>query len=216
MCKASEPGEGVSHVAFFDFDGTLTTGDTLMPFLKYVVGAPTYYTKLLLLSPIFIAYFTGLLRNDIAKQIVLKHYLAGYRLSDLFELGSRFSKDVIPEMLRPEGMERLRWHQKQGHECVLVSASLDIYLSAWAKHERFAALICTTTEHSETGILSGKIDGVNCHGKEKATRVTFFLRNKRSSYVYAYGDTSGDIPMLSAANEGYLVKKSGKIVRFNS
>lgn len=146
-------------VAFFDFDGTLTTGDTLMPFLKFVVGTPTYYAKLALVSPVLAAYFAKLLRNDIAKQIVLKQYLAGYHIDDLFERGQRFCDEVIPTMLRPEGMERLRWHQEQGHECVLVSASMDVYLNAWAKREGFSEVICTALG-SVRKLRTGRIDAM--------------------------------------------------------
>jgi len=201
------PEKDTRPVAFFDFDGTLTTGDTLMPFLKYVVGAPTYYAKLILLSPVLAAYFAKLLRNDIAKQIVLKQYLAGYHIDELFELGKRFSEEVIPTMLRPEGMERLRWHQEQGHECVLVSASMDVYLSTWAKQESFLEVICTALERDTDGRVSGKMQGENCYGKEKLRRVLAWRDGRSSVATFAYGDTAGDIPLVSSVEKGYIWKK---------
>jgi phosphatidylglycerophosphatase C len=190
-------------VAFFDFDGTLTTGDTLMPFLKYVVGTPAYYAKLALVSPILAAYFAKILRNDIAKQIVLKQYLAGYHIDELFKLGKRFSQEVIPTMLRPEGMARLRWHQEQGHECVLVSASLDVYLNSWAKAEQFSEVICTSLQVSGREVL-GKIVGENCYGTEKVTRIEYWQPERESRKRYGYGDTRADIPMLTHVDFGYL------------
>jgi HAD superfamily hydrolase (TIGR01490 family) len=196
-------------VAFFDFDGTLTTGDTLMPFLKFVVGTPTYYAKLALVSPVLAAYFAKLLRNDIAKQIVLKQYLAGYHIDDLFERGQRFSDEVIPTMLRPEGMERLRWHQEQGHECVLVSASMDIYLNAWARREGFSEVICTALEEDAHGRVSGSIQGKNCHGKEKISRISSFSENNIGRMKYAYGDSSGDYEMLGYSDKAFLLKRNG-------
>lgn len=195
-------------VAFFDFDGTLTTGDTLMPFLKYVVGTPTYYAKLALLSPVLVAYIAKVLRNDIAKQIVLKHYLAGYHIDELFELGQRFSAEVIPTMLRPEGMERLRWHQDQGHECVLVSASMDVYLNSWGKREGFSEVICTLLTKDDGGHISGKIQGNNCHGQEKLRRVLAWQAGRLEVETFAYGDTSGDIPLLNSVKKGYMWKKN--------
>jgi len=198
------PEKDTRPVAFFDFDGTLTTGDTLMPFLKYVVGAPTYYAKLILLSPVLAAYFAKLLRNDIAKQIVLKSYLAGYHIDKLFELGQRFSEENIPTMLRPEGMERLRWHQEQGHECVLVSASLDVYLNAWAKPTQFSEVICTSLQENNNRRASGKIGGKNCYGEEKLVRIQKWESKISQTKRYAYGDTSGDIPMLIYVDYGYL------------
>lgn len=196
-------------VAFFDFDGTLTTGDTLMPFLKFVVGMPTYYAKLALVSPVLAAYFAKLLRNDIAKQIVLKQYLAGYHIDDLFERGQCFSEEVIPTMLRPEGMARLRWHQEQGHECVLVSASMDVYLNAWAKREGFSEVICTTLEKDVDGSVSGKMQGENCHGEEKVVRIKNLMGNIIPKKSFGYGDTDGDIPMLRFVDEGNMLDKNG-------
>jgi HAD superfamily hydrolase (TIGR01490 family) len=201
------PEKDACTVAFFDFDGTLTTGDTLMPFLKYVVGAPTYYAKLALLSPVLAAYFVKLLRNDIAKQVVLKRYLAGYHIDELFELGKRFGEEVIPTMLRPEGMERLRWHQEQRHECVLVSASLDFYLNAWAKQESFHEVICTALEEDAKGYITGKIEGENCHGKEKLRRITAWKAQRQQKVAYAYGDTEDDMPMLNSVENGFKWEK---------
>ncbi|SOC57447.1 HAD-superfamily subfamily IB hydrolase, TIGR01490 [Chromohalobacter canadensis] len=195
-------------VAFFDFDGTLTTGDTLMPFLKFVVGTPTYYAKLALLSPVLGAYYAKLLRNDIAKQVVLKQYLGGYHIDELFRFGERFSEEVIPTMLRPEGMERLRWHQAQGHECVLVSASMNVYLKSWAKRERFSGVICTALEVGKKGHVSGKIQGKNCHGDEKIKRIRSFMVGKPEIPTYAYGDTNSDFPMIRYVDFGYIFKKN--------
>lgn len=200
-------GSDTRPVAFFDFDGTLTTGDTLMPFFKFVVGTPIYYAKLALVSPVLGAYRFKLLRNDIAKQIVLKHYLAGYHIDDLFELGQRFSEEVIPNMLRPEGMERLRWHQEQGHECVLVSASMDVYLNAWAKREQFSEVISTALEINKSGYISGRILGVNCHGEEKLRRIMVWRNGRNPIETFAYGDTAGDIPMVTSVDNGYLWEK---------
>ena len=202
-------------VAFFDFDGTLTTGDTLMPFIKFVVGTPTYYAKLALVSPVLGAYFAKLLRNDIAKQIVLKQYLAGYHIDELFERGQRFSEEVIPAMLRPEGMERLRWHQEQGHECVLVSASMDVYLNAWAKREGFSEVICTSLEKDDSGHVSGRIQGENCHGEEKLRRVLAWRDGQIPVETFAYGDTPGDYYLLEASDNPYLYKNGNFIKYFN-
>jgi phosphatidylglycerophosphatase C len=201
-------------VAFFDFDGTLTRGDTLLPFLRYVVGAPNYYVKLALVSPVLAAYFVKILRNDTAKQIVLKQFLAGYQIDELFELGQRFSEKVIPTMLRSEGMERLRWHQEQGHECVLVSASLDLYLRAWSTSNCFSDLICTSLSEEKKETVTGKIKGKNCHGTEKLRRILAWQSSRKTRQVYAYGDTSGDGPMLKMATYGYI-RKGKKFVNVN-
>lgn len=209
------PESDTRPVAFFDFDGTLTTGDTLMPFLKFVVGTPTYYAKLALLSPVLGAYYAKLLRNDIAKQIVLKQYLGGYHIDELFTLGERFSEEVIPTMLREEGMERLKWHQEQGHVCVLVSASMDVYLSSWANKNGVEFLISSRLSRGKNGVVEGRLEEKNCFGEEKASRVKGWLESRSPSVTYAYGDTKGDFHMLRLVVEPKILR-SGKFVIFET
>ncbi|WP_348816166.1 HAD-IB family hydrolase [Halomonas sp. H10-59] len=191
-------------VAFFDFDGTLTTGDTLMPFLKFLVGSPIYYTKLTVNSHYILAYFLKVLRNDVAKRLLLKGYLAGYRLGHLYEKGQKFADEIIPLMLRREGMELVKWHQSQGHDCVLVSASFDIYLKAWARRENLSSVICTNLEEKDGGLVSDTIFGKNCHGNEKSERIANWIKNHNPSKTYAYGDTAGDLPMLRTVDYGFM------------
>lgn len=191
-------------VAFFDFDGTLTNGDTLMPFLKYVVGKPTYYAKLALLSPVLAVYFARLLRNDTAKAIVLKHYFRGYSLDELRAMGERFSKEVMPTMLRPEGMERLEWHKSQGHICVLVSASLDVYLHCWAYQNGFSDVICTTLKCDENPV-TGMLPGENCHGPQKVFEIKKYLADLRPEMTFAYGDSPADRLMLEYVDFGFML-----------
>lgn len=209
MIDTNTKDSNITPVAFFDFDGTLTTGDTLMPFLKFVVGAPRYYWYLILVSPILLAYILKLIPNDIAKQKVLKRYLSGYPLNELFEKGSKFSQEIIPNMLCNEGMEKLRWHQNQQHTCVLVSASFDIWLKPWADSNGFDDILTTQLE-TKGGIVTGNIAGNNCYGQEKVRRIESWLNQEDllPNYTYAYGDTKGDLPMLSVVNHGCMLKRN--------
>lgn len=213
--KRQDSASAIKPMAFFDFDGTLTTGDTLMPFLKFVVGKPVYYIKLLMISPVLVAYFLKLLRNDVAKQWVLKWYLSGYKLDTLFALGDEFSRDVIPKMLRPEGMERFRWHQGQGHECILVSASLDVYLASWSVSAGFDALLCSQLD-SNSGVVSGDLYGDNCFGEEKVARIKEWLAGRKPEETFAYGDSSGDMPMLKLVSNGYFLRNSSSFIRIKN
>lgn len=43
-------------VAFFDFDGTLTRGDSLIPFLSMVRGRTRFVLDLLVAFPALVAY----------------------------------------------------------------------------------------------------------------------------------------------------------------
>lgn len=192
-------------IAFFDFDGTLTMGDTLMPFLRYVVGPQSYYLKLVRVSPVLTAYFLKLIRNDVAKQVVLRRYLAGYSADELKRLGRDFGNEVVPTMLRSSLLERLQWHQKQGHQCVLVSASLDLYLDSWARGMGFHHVLCSRLEEAD-GRVTGAIHGSNCHGEEKVTLIRAWLADQAHGETYGYGDTAGDRYMLEYVDHGFWVQ----------
>lgn len=211
MSESGALGANTTPVAFFDFDGTLTTCDTLMPFLKFVVGRPKYYWNLLLVSPVLIGYFLKLVRNDIAKEAVLKRYLEGYHIDELFSLGERFSKDIIPTLLRPEGMERLKWHQEQGHDCVLVSASFDIWLTSWIKDNDINYLISSELSFVDNKVI-GKLKNNNCHGEEKVIRIMSYLGVNLKNITYAYGDTEADMHMILFVKYGYIWTGNGFVL----
>lgn len=203
-------------VAFFDFDGTLTKRDSLLPFLRMVSGTPLFLAHMVILSPVLTAYAAKIIRNNVAKEIVMARFLKGMDHSELLQLGRRFANERLTSLLRPIGVERLRWHQKQGHVCVLVSASLDVYLAPWAHDMGFDHWITSSLETDGADRVIGKLSGGNCFGEEKVRRIKGWLTRKEVSHCYAYGDSTGDLPMLKMANEGYLLSHKGFTLIRNS
>lgn len=62
--------------AFFDFDGTLTVKDSLLPFLRKVSGSSTFYKKILCHSPVLLGYLLKFIENHRAKEIILSSFLS--------------------------------------------------------------------------------------------------------------------------------------------
>lgn len=197
-------------VAFFDFDGTLTQGDSLIPFLRMVRGTPRFMLDILAVSPYLVAYVLRGMRNDVAKEALLRQSLGGLPISVLRDIGRRFAKHSIPDMLRKDTLDHLRDHQAQGHCCVLVSASLGIYLEPWAKAVGFDYCIASSLDADVDGIITGKLEDGNCHGKEKVRRIQLLLKKiGKPDMSYGYGNSRGDLPMLAFVNNAYLVKRRG-------
>lgn len=190
-------------VAAFDFDGTLTRRDTLFPFLMYTLGMSVFLRDVLLLSPTLAGYGLGLIRNDIAKEKVFIRCLAGMSVDELRQKGELFAAKVLPNLLRPEAMRRLSWHKQQGHRCVVISASLDLYVRPWAINAGFDDVIATHLQTHETGLVSGKLDGANCFGPEKVQRLQALLGVRDNYTLYAYGDSRGDRELLSSSDYAY-------------
>ncbi|OBS09990.1 HAD-IB family hydrolase [Acidihalobacter prosperus] len=148
-------------VAFFDFDGTLTYRDSLIPFLRMVRGSAPLALDLLSVSPWLLGYALRITRNDRAKEALFGQALAGTSLEDLRSLGRDFAETHINGMLRSDTFARLRWHQSQGHRCVLVSASLDVYLEPWAERVGIDACLASSLEADAEGVLTGKFEGAD-------------------------------------------------------
>jgi len=188
-------------LALFDFDGTLTTKDSLPDFIKFAVGSPTYYFGLLLLSPMLVAFKLKLIRNDIAKEKLISHFFKGWDSANFKGIADQYSMQGIDKITKPEAMKRIVWHQNQGHKVVIVSASMEYWLAKWCEQKQIQ-LIATRIEISE-GKLTGRFAGKNCHGDEKTVRIRQAINLREFEHIFAYGDSSGDTAMLALADEPY-------------
>lgn len=196
-------------IVYFDFDGTLTTKDSLMPFLKYCVGSVQYYAKLLIVSPILIGYLLKIIPNDVAKERVISSFLRGWSQKSIQEKAAQFARSCIPNFLLDVGMEKLKEHQARGDYCVLVSASPEIYLCIWSMLQGFDKTIATRFEFQD-GIFTGKLLGKNCFGQEKVERIELELGEGCWVDSFAYSDSVVDMPMIQKSRFGFLLNKDGK------
>ena len=189
-------------VAVFDFDGTLTSQDSLMPFLRFLAGSLDYSTGLLAIAPTLFGYKLNLIPNWQAKERVLTHFLGGQSLEKLTQVAQHFAAEKIPQLIRPEALARLRWHQAQQHQTLIVSASLELYLSVWGKQAGFDQVVGTRLAICD-GLISGKLLGDNCYGIEKVCRLEAVIGELKQYCIYAYGDSQGDRELLKVADFSY-------------
>jgi phosphatidylglycerophosphatase C len=188
--------ESSPHLALFDFDGTLTNADSSLKFLAFVSGR-AYFFKMLLLSPILIAFILRLKRTVPAKEQVFKSFFRGRTVEELDAIGARFAKELVPGFIRPDALKKLNEHRANGDRIVVVSASAELWLKHWVESENLE-LIATKLEVVD-GKYTGKLNGENCRGPGKVVRIIDHLDVKAYSEIHAYGDTSGDTEMLAIA-----------------
>jgi HAD superfamily hydrolase (TIGR01490 family) len=198
-------------VAAFDFDGTLTRRDTLLPFLLFTLGASAVARHAITLSPTLAGYALGLIDNGVAKERVLVRCLSGMHMDELLQEGERFASYVLPGLLSHGAMQRFEWHKKQGHRCVVISASMELYVRPWATSAGFDDVIATRLEIQEDGRITGKLSGANCFGVEKVRRLESLLGERDGYTLYAYGDSRGDKELMSLANYAYYREMPNQI-----
>lgn len=187
-------------VAAFDFDGTLTYRDTLLPFLSFIKGPIKTMAGIILAVPYLCgALYTPKFRQK-AKEKILKETLGGMTIEQVRKEGEKYALGALQKKIRPEGLKKLIWHKQQGHRCVLISANLDVYLEPWAFNTGFHDLICSKVEATQEGKLTGNLIGLNCWGAEKTRRLLQLVGPKDQFVLYAYGDSQGDRPLLELAD----------------
>ena len=189
------------EIAFFDFDGTITTKDTLLEFIKFSSGKWRFYWGFLLNSPYLVAYKLKLISNQAAKEKILKYFFRKMPLERFQQVCHLFAKEKIPALIRPGSLETIQDLQKNGVHVIIVSASPENWIREWSN--TIGVQLIATRLVVKDDLLTGNILGRNCHGDEKVQRIKAEFDLSNYETIYAYGDTNGDKPMLSLATHSY-------------
>ena len=120
-------------------------------------------------------------------------------LLNLKKKQNKFSLTNIDIFIRKNALERIKWHQKNNHKVVVVSASIDYWLKPWCDKNHID-LIATQLEVNNNK-LTGRLDNKNCFGSEKVRRIMGKYKLSNYDYIYAYGDSRGDYEMLQISSE---------------
>ena len=188
-------------IVAFDFDGTLTTKDTLLAFIRYAKGSSGFWLGFLRYSPLLVLMKLGLYPNYKAKQKVFAHFFKGMTLEAFDALCQRFANDNH-HLLRPQALETLNKAISEGAEVVIVSASIDNWVQAFFEGDRSIRIIGTQIEVEE-GVLTGRFLTNNCYGQEKVNRIRALFPNRQDYHLTAYGDSRGDQELLAFADESH-------------
>ena len=185
------------RVAAFDFDGTLTRRDTLLPFLVRVHGRRRVAAVLAAVGPPWRST-PGSHRRDAVKEQVLMRLFRGAEAARVAETGAVYGDALVPTLV-PEMREQLEEHRRSGHEIVIVSASLHAYLDRVGERLGVDAVIAVDLEVGDDGRLTGRLVGPNVRGPEKEVRLRSWLADEGPLELWAYGNSSGDDELLAMA-----------------
>jgi phosphatidylglycerophosphatase C len=201
-----------TRVAAFDVDGTLTTRDCVVPFMRRATGARKIVPQLLLRT---VRVTPAIVRRDrdALKSLAAHAAFRGRPHDDLARIGIDFAGMVRREWIRPDTLGTLEAHLRAGDRVVLVSASFEVYLRPLAELLGVEHVLGTRLEVAE-GVATGVLDGPNCRGPEKVRRLHAWLQTggeeRRDVHVTAYGDSAGDRELLADADVARWVGRSGQ------
>ena len=214
------PSDGRRRAAVFDFDGTLTTGDTSLPFLRFVGGWGGMLRLGLMLPPTLLDVARELgtgpgsdteeaeARGALEARLhggATRAILAGRTRREVQRRAAEFAEEGIEPRLRRGAKARLRWHRSRGDVLVLVTASLEISVEPWARGVGFTHVLGTRLDTDADGRLTGALAGPYCWGREKLRRVEEALGDLGGWEVTAFGDSPGDKALLDRADRAVWV-----------
>ena len=192
----------IRDIAAFDFDVTITTKDTFVPYLVRAFGLYRVGKAFLDLAPEAVKVASGLSDRDIYKERLVRSLFMGQRVESHHNLGVAHAASIL-NLVRPSARKRIEWHRERGDRLVMVSASLDVYLEPVAKELGFDDLLCTRLSSNKL-VFDGGLVGKNCRGPEKVRRLCELAGDLSSNILYGYGDSVGDRELLAAANHAYF------------
>ena len=153
-----------------------------------------------LLSPVVIGYKLGMISASRGRQVAARVGFQGEDAARMRRLGVEYATTTLPAQVRQSALDRIAWHRSRGDQVVIVSASLDLYLSPWCR--RGLDCICTTLEERD-GRLTGRCVGGDCAGLEKSAGFGSDSISAATETVYAYGDSGEDREMLELAHRKF-------------
>ncbi|QHS58717.1 HAD family hydrolase [Chitinophaga agri] len=191
-------------IAFFDFDGTITRRDTLFEIIRFQKGDAALYAGLALLAPALVMMKCKLISKQKAKEIVLQYFFRNMPVDEFRDKCAAFCRDKLPGLIRETAEQEIKQHISKGHRVVVVTASAQEWVKPWAD---CIGIECIGTQlEIRDARVTGRINGINCNGEEKVRRIREKYDLPAFGDIYAYGDTSGDKPMLQMATFGYFRK----------
>jgi HAD superfamily hydrolase (TIGR01490 family) len=190
------------NLALFDFDGTVTRADTFTPFVYFSASRWRIAFGVVLLAPMVALYKLGWVSSTRMRSAVVRLAFSGRKRAEILAQGALYSRAQIPQVIRPEMLDRIEWHRSQGDTVVIVSASLAAYLAPWCA-QLGIELICSELERKGER-LTGRYASGDCTAQEKAKRVRARYDLARYSVIYAYGDSPEDRELLELAHERYF------------
>lgn len=199
-------------VYLFDFDGTLTSADTLLEFIRYACGRRRFFIGFALFSPLLVLMKLHLYPNYRAKQRLFAWYFKGMSI-DNFDLVCRRFAHHNQRLMRLKALDKLREIFHNNETLCVVSASIDNWVRPFfdniSKASRSDFLVIgTEVEVDIDGVLTGRFRTHNCYGAEKVRRVLEAMPQLKSNrddfWVVACGDSRGDKELLEFADEAHF------------
>ena len=201
-------------VALFDFDNTISRGDSVVPFLLYarkkgLIG----WRHILKACGAFLLQKVDKTKTVRAKEISFS-FLKGKTEAEMTEFMHRFWEEALIPRIKPAALAELQMLRKQGTTVLVVSASADAYMRLLPEYLPVDTVLSTHCLKDDSDRYTGSIES-NCRGEEKVRRLQEWFASQSWApdleTSSAYGDSAGDQYMLSMVGHPVWVDAASRV-----
>ena len=196
-----------TRVAIFDLDGTVTRHDTYVDFLLFCLRRrPLRLLTLPALASYLLVHKAGLRSNHWLKARYLGAVAGGMDRADLEVLCKLFVSRTLTNNVKQPALNELSRLRAEGYLLVLATASFGFYVRSLAAELGFDEVLCTEAVFDGNDRLTGKLDGENCIGAEKARRISTLSSERQWADIeLGYSDSKVDLPMLEMVGRALVI-----------
>jgi phosphatidylglycerophosphatase C len=202
---------GPRRIAAFDFDGTVSKRDTLVPFVAQVAGPARFAAVCGRLGLSGARRRLDLMARDDVKAELARLVFRGRTEDEIRSRADRYGKALLASRLRSFMVDRVTAHVDAGHDTLFVSASLTYYIEPIAHALGMNAVIAVELE-SIDGVFTGELARPNVRAHEKVVRLDEWMAATGGGdrELWSYGNSSGDHALLAAADHAFWLGRPTK------
>ena len=175
------------------------------------------------LSPALLrAALVGGTAADDVKEKLFTRLLGGLPVAEVDRVAAAFAHRHLARHLRADTRRRLEWHRRQGHHVVIVSASPECYVRPAGDQLGVDGVVATRLAVGGGGLLTGRLRGEELPGAGEVRPADRAPASQRACsrataadqpVLWAYGNSRGDLRLLSAADHGVDAGRLGPLGR---
>lgn len=192
------------NIAFFDFDGTITTSDSLDDFFRYLSPNKFIYYKIKYFDTLIylLLYKVNLISVEKLKIFRINKFFLLHDYDTILKKAKLFSENVLPKRIKQSAINQINLHLNNKIQVVVVSASLNILLEHFCYNYKIELITNHLVFNKNTNKY--QFENIDCNFEEKVYRIKQNYDLSNYSNIYSYGDTNGDLAMLNIANFKYF------------
>lgn len=188
-------------IAFFDFDGTITSKDTMLELIKFHFGYYKFMRGMIVALPWIAGMKIKLVTNQKAKEKLLSHFFEDMPEEEFIQICKDFTIKKLPGLIRKSALQKIAQYQKDDIPVVVVTASAANWVNEWCQSMNIRCLASQMAV--KYGKMTGKLIDNNCNYEEKVIQIKKNYALEDYEEIYCFGDSAGDHDMLKIATHKY-------------